>query len=219
MHSLRRLVPACLTAALMLATVVSPAAAQATPPPHPFVVHALAGVTFGGPGGALFGAGAGVDIAAVPGLTVFGELGKLTNVMTSDLQDIVDGLTGDDEAEVDIEFEMGLPTTYGLGGARFHIPTTSPMGVFVEGGLGVGRVGISITRIVDGEDFSEFFEEFLEDLGVVASTTEVLLVVGGGITYPVTPRVDITGGVRLTRIAASEGITKPAVYVGLFWRP
>ncbi len=215
-----RIIPAVLTAALVLATVVTPAAAQTTPPPHPFVIHALAGATFGGPGGALFGAGAGMDIAAVPGLTVFGEVGRLTNIMNSDLQDIVDELAGVDESdEFDFEFDISLPTVYGLGGARFTVPTNGPLGVFVEGGVGFGRVGLNVALVVDGEDFSDEFGEFLEAEGITASTTEALFMVGAGLSYPVTPRADITGGLRLTRIAASEGITKPAVYVGLFWRP
>jgi hypothetical protein len=211
-----RIVLTSLTAALIVATVVTPAAAQAPPPPHPFVVHALAGATFGGPGGALFGAGAGVDIAAVPGLTVFGEVGRLTNIMNSDLQDIVDELAGVDELD---EFDISLPTTYGLAGARFTVPGNGPLGVFVEGGLGFGRVGLDVTLVVDGVDFSDEFGDFLEEEGITEPSTEPLFFVGAGLSYPVTPRADITGGLRLTRIAAGDGITKPALYVGVLWRP
>lgn len=215
-----RIVLTSLTAALMIATVVTPAAAQTAPPPHPFVIHAQAGITFGGPTGALFGAGAGVDIAAVPGLTVFGEVGRLTNIMNSDLQDLVDELAGVDESdEFDFEFDISLPTVYGLGGARFTVPTNGPLGVFVEGGIGVGRVGIDVTLVVDGEDFSDEFEDALDDQDITEPSTEALFFVGGGVSYPVTPRADIMGGLRLTRIATTDGITKPAIYVGVIWRP
>jgi hypothetical protein len=211
-----RIVLTSLTAALMVATVATPAAAQTPPPPHPFVIHAEAGLTFGGPTGALFGAGAGVDIAAVPGLTVFGEVGRLTNIMNSDLQDLVDELAGVDESD---EFDISLPTVYGLGGARFTVPTNGPLGVFVEGGIGVGRVGIDVTLVIDGVDVSDDLEDELDEQDITEPSTEPLFFVGGGLSYPVTPRADITGGLRLTRIAAGDGITKPAIYVGVLWRP
>lgn len=209
----------CLAVFLLLTVSVAPAAAQAAPPTHPFVIHALAGLTFG-PSGGVFGAGAGADVAAVPGLTVFGEFGRLTNVMTSDLQDIVDDLAGVDESdEFDFEFDISLPATYGVAGARFAVPTNGPLGVFVEAGVGFASVGIDVTLVVDGEDFSDDFQDFLERENVTETTTEALFIVGGGVSWPLTPRASVTGGLRINRIAAADGLTKAAAYVGLLWRP
>ena len=217
MHT--RIVTACLAVALV-AAAASSAIAQTVPPASPLVVHGQAGLTFGGPSGGLFGAGAGARVGAVPGLTIFGEFGRLTNVMTDDLQDFVDDVAGVDESDdFDFEFEMRLPATYGFGGARYQITTNGPLGVFVEGGLGFAHVTSDVSLTVDGIDFSDEFEETLEESDDVLSTTEMLLVVGGGVSYPVTPRADLTGGLRINRIAAADGITKTAVYVGVLWRP
>lgn len=207
-------------AALLFVALVSPASAQTPPPPHPFVIHAQTGVTFPSPGGALFGAGAGVTLDAVPGLTVFGEIGKLSNVMTGDLQDIVDALVGVDESdEFDFEFDISLPTTFFVAGARYHVRTNGPLGVFVEGGLGIGRVGLDVTLVVEGEDFTEELEDELRAQGLLEPATEALFIIGGGVHWPVTERVDVTGGLRLNRVSAADGITKTALYVGLLWRP
>jgi hypothetical protein len=208
--------------------MVTPASAQMPPPTHPFVIHAQTGVTFPTPGGALFGVGAGARLDAVPGLTVFGEIGKITNVMTGDLQDIVDGLFNVDAAEeqgIDFELDVDLPTTYFVGGARYHVRTDGPLGVFVEGALGIGRVGLDVRLVVEdpdtGEnvDVSEAFEEALEAGGGVEPSTEALVIIGGGVHWPVTDRVDVTGGLRLNHVSAADGITKTALYVGLLWRP
>ena len=214
-----RFVLSFVAAAFTLAATVTPAAAQtAAAPGNPLVVHAVAGLTFGGPSGGLFGAGAGANIAAVRGLTVFGEFGKLTSIMTSDVEDLVDRLAGPDDPQFEIEFDVTLPTTYGLAGARFDVVRDGPLNVFIEGGIGVGRVGLDVTRIVDGEDFGEDFRADLEEEGVTTST-EALLVIGGGVSYPITPNASITGGIRINRIAMGEGATKPAIYVGVYWRP
>lgn len=208
------------TAALLFAAMVTPASAQTPPPTHPFVIHAQTGVTFPTPGGALFGVGAGATLDAVPGLTVFGEIGKITNVMTGDLQDIVDGLVGVDESEqFDFEFDISLPTTYFVAGARYHVRTNGPLGVFVEGGLGIGRVGLDVTLVVEGEDFSDELEDELDAQGLLEPSTEPLFIIGGGVHWPVTDRVDVTGGLRLNHVSAADGITKTALYVGLLWRP
>jgi hypothetical protein len=215
-------------AALLFAAMVTPASAQTAPPTHPFVIHAQTGVTFPTPGGALFGAGAGVALDAVPGLTVFGELGKITNVMTGELQDIADTLFNVDAAEeqgIDFELDVDLPTTYFVGGARYHVRTNGPLGVFVEGGFGIGRVGLDVRLVVEdpetGEDVdvSEAFEAALEAQGGVEPSTEALFIIGGGVNWPLTDRVDVTGGLRLSRVSAADGITKTALYVGLLWRP
>jgi len=217
-----RLVLSVLAAAPMLATVVQPASAQTTPAPHPFVIHGQVGLTFGGPTGALFGAGAGINLPAVPGLTIFGEFGKLTNVMNSELQDLVEDLVELEELEEftdDFEFEVLLPTTYGFGGARYNVTPNAPVAVFVEGGVGFARVKAEVTLVIEGEDFSEAFGDFLEAQGATATTTEPLIVVGGGVMWPVTPTASIAAGLRINHIADSGGITKPSVYVGVVWRP
>jgi hypothetical protein len=211
-------------ALILLAGATAPAAAQGQAQTQvagmPFLIHAQAGVTLPGPSGGLFGAGAGVGLPAVPGLAVFGEFGRLTNIMTGELQDIVDELAGVDESEdFDFEFDIALPTTYLFGGARYEVETNGPLGVFVEGGVGIGRVGMDVTLVVEGEDFSELFEDLLEEEGVAEPSTEPLFVVGGGVSWPMTPRLDVTGGLRINRVAAGDGITKTALYVGLFWRP
>jgi len=208
-------------AAMIVAATAAPAAAQTPGSANPLVVHAVAGLTFGGPSGGLFGAGAGANLAAVPGLTVFGEFGKLTNIMTSDLEDLVNTLAGADaadECECEFEFEIGLPTTYGLAGARFDVVRNRPVNVFVEGGVGFARVGMDVSLVVDGTDFSEDFTNALEEAGV-GTSTEALLVIGGGVSYPITPNASVTGGLRINRVAMSEGSTKAAIYVGVLWRP
>jgi opacity protein-like surface antigen len=217
-----RFVRPFLAAAVLLAAVVTPAAAQTGTSSHPFVIHGQAGVTFGGPTGGLFGAGAGVGIPAVRGLTIFGEFGRLTNIMNSELEDLVNDLVELEDLEEftdDFEFEVRLPTTYGFAGARFDVTRNRPLTVFVEGGVGFARVGVDVTLIVDGEDFSDDFADFLEEQDAAVTSTEALFVIGAGVSWPVTPRASVTGGLRINRIAAGDGITKPAVYVGVIWRP
>jgi hypothetical protein len=217
-----RLVLSFLLAAFTIAATVMPAAAQTAGSSNPFVIHALAGLTFGGPSGGVFGAGAGAHIAAVPGLTVFGEFGRLTNVMTSDLEDLVNDLVKLEELEEfteDFEFEVRLPTTYGLAGARFDVVRDGPINVFVEGGLGFARVGLDVTLIVEGEDVSDDFRDLLQARDVASTTTEALLVIGGGVAVPITPNASVIGGIRINRIAMGESATKPAAYVGVHWRP
>ncbi len=218
-----RFVLSALALATLIAVVgITPAAAQTPASPNPLVVHGQVGLTFGGPSGGLFGAGAGARLGAVRGLTIFGEFGKLTNVMTGDLEDLVNELVELEELEEfaeDFEFEVRLPATYGLAGARFDVTPDGPLNVFVEGGVGFARVGLDVTLVVEGVDVSGPFEDFLEEQGAASPSTEALFVFGGGLSWPVTPDTSVTGGIRFNRIAASEGITKAAIYVGLFWRP
>jgi hypothetical protein len=196
------------------------AAAQGGSGDAPVFIRGLGGVTFGSVTGGVFGAGGGVRVT--PNVIVFGEVGRVTDMLTKDLQDQIDefiDLAGLEDFTDDFTFTIKLPTTYGFGGARVELPIEGGLTPFVEGGVGFGRISLSAELIVEGIDLSDALRDALDEEEVLTASTELFLVFGGGVTVGVGENGAVDVGFRLNRISSEgESLNVPALYAGFVWR-
>lgn len=219
MH-IRTAVSTTLGVLLVLLATSAPALAQESAPAGRGFVGGFGGATFGtAEPGMVFGARTGVEI--VPGLHVIAEVGRLSDILPTDVRDDLDFV------ESLLEFEYGMPVTidltapatYGLFGARWsrHIGRVSP---FVEGGIGAAKVSIDFDEIsIGGIDVTSLVRDEIgaEDL----ESTELLIGVGGGINAEITSAVSVDVGYRYSRIGTEDPAIDASTIYGMFlytWR-
>jgi opacity protein-like surface antigen len=205
--------------ALVLAAA-GPAAAQAGKPPadNPgLMVRGLGGVTFTGATGGIFSGAVGAGVGHH--VVIFGEFGRITNVIPGEIKDALDQLLTDEAGGSAISLNVKFPATYGLGGARFVIKTKGHVQPFIEAGGGVAHVTVSVALSIDGEDFSQELRDFLSENGDASlSTTQGLIMVGGGITFRMSAHTNVDVGYRLMHIITDVSTNSNAVYAALTWR-
>lgn len=176
-------------------------------------VGALGGVTFGTETSSIFGAQAGARIA--PGLAIFGEVGRIQNVVPREIEDTFQELIEEFEEQTGaaISARLKVPAFYALVGLRWS--TDASIAPFVEGGVGFARLTADIEATLDGVDVSDEIEAFLED----DSATDFLLGIGGGLNARLTDALRLDIGYRYTRIFTDEpAVNTSQVYGALkFW--
>src|SRR5688572_13030325 len=118
--------PALLVASLLM--LAAPASAQT----ERGFVRGLAGLTFGTESSTIFGAGVGWNIG--PNLQITADVGRMQNVMPSEIQEELDLFIELTELDlgVPIEFDAKIPAVYFTGGARLNVPTMQRFRPFVE---------------------------------------------------------------------------------------
>jgi len=204
---------------VLLATSV-PVLAQGSAPAGRGFVGGFGGATFGtAEPGIVFGARTGVEI--VPGLHIIAEIGRLNDVLPTDVRDELDFVESLLELELGmpVTIDLTAPATYGLFGARWsrHTGRVSP---FVEGGIGAAKVtidfdevsvgGIDVTSIVRDEIGAENLE-----------STELLIGLGGGVNAEITSAASVDIGYRFSRITTEDPAIDLSMFYGMFvysWR-
>ena len=199
--------------------VVCLAASAATPS----VAHAqnrafvggLGGVTFGTETSSVFAGQAGVRIARQ--LVVFGEVGRMQNVLPGEIQDQIDEILRSFEADtgVDALLEAKVPAFYGMGGIRWS--TDAPVAPFVEGAVGFAHLTLDLHAEIQGVDVTDQAEEIFEDEDLDA--TKLLLAVGGGINARLAGQVRLDVGYRYKRIFTDDpAVNASEVFAAIkFW--
>lgn len=201
-----------------VAVLAAPQRAAAQESEAAWFVGGLAGATFGTEGSAAIAARGGVRVA--PNLFVIGEVGRIGDVMPRSLQEDLDEIIGDVENELGgaVDLEFSIPATYGFGGIRFVQPRDR-FRLFVEGGVGLGHVSLSLDKAEFlGVDVTDELETFLESGDV--SETKLLLAAGGGVNLPVGSRLTVDVGYRFMRIAAGDtsvGVDSPSIHTSVVY--
>jgi hypothetical protein len=176
----------------------------------------LGGATFGTSStSSIFGAGAGVSIG--PNIQIFGEIGRMGNVMPSEFEDdfeeLADLLT--DELGILVTLDVSAPAVYALGGIRFNVPAPGRVQPFVEGLAGVSTISFGIEAEVGGIDISQE----IEDEAGIENETEMTLAFGGGINFGLTETLGLDVGYRYNRIFTEDpAVNASAIYAALTFR-
>ncbi len=170
----------------------------------------LFGVTFGTSSSDVVLAGT-YGVAVTSTLDVFGEIGWMGNVLDSDTGDLFDVLedTLERQFNVDIDASLKARSFYGIGGVRFNPDLQTRIKPFAEGGIGFARTKLNVDIEVAGIDLSDEFEaEFDTD----ESSTDFLLMLGGGVNIPINTSFSVDAGYRFNRIFSDPGLNVSQVY-------
>ena len=206
--------PRSLTLALVCAAVIAatPAAARAQ---NRGFIGGLGGITFGTETSSVFAAQGGIRIASQ--LVVFGEAGRMQNVLPGDIQDQIDDFVRMFEAEtgVDVLLEAKVPSFYGMGGIRWS--SDAPFAPFVEGGMGFANLSLDLHAEIEGVDVSDQADEVIEEDDL--DETKFLVAFGGGVNARLAEQVRLDIGYRYTRIFTEDpAVNTSAVFAALkFW--
>ena len=165
-------------------------------------VGGLGGVTFVTESGAVFGGQGGIHVGR--GLFVIGEVGRMQNVLPSELADQLD------EVEQLIESLVGLPatvslrvrSTYVFGGIRWSPPAGASFRPFLEAGAGLAHLTPKVRVTLGGVPVPDDVIEEFGDQGL--ETDELMLVLGGGLTVRLTSVLAVDAGYRYARIALED---------------
>ena len=197
---------------VMLVTAAAPALAQDVPRA---VVRGFGGVTFMSETATVFGAGMGVRLN--DHVEVFGELGRLTNILPHALQRDLD------DAARAIGSYFGGPLTidgkapgfYGLGGIRVSRAAGPRLRVYAEAGAGTARGTSDITAHAGTANVSR---EVVRALTIKESETAPLFTAGGGVTVPIAANLGLDIGYRFMRIFTDDPrINTANMSAGLRW--
>jgi hypothetical protein len=215
----QRLVRSILSGLALVVVVASAAAGQTSKGSsgNGLMIRGLGGVTFTGATGGIFSGAVGAGVGHH--VVIFGEFGRMTNVIPGEIKDALDQLLTDEAGGSAISLNVKFPATYGLGGVRFVIKTKGHVQPFIEAGGGAAHVTVSVALSIDGEDFSQELRDFLSENGDASlSTTQGLIMVGGGITCRVSAHTNVDVGYRLMHIITDVSTNSNAVYAALTWR-
>lgn len=204
-----------LTVALVAAA--SLARAQSPTPPARGYVEAVAQSAFGNVTSQSFGGEFGLTVR--PGWQVFVDVGQVRNVATSDLgakaQKMATFLT---DTQGSAAYRVREPVAFGVAGARYLFPVTSPLEPYVLVGAGVARVRRDITFAVGGNDVTGTLPQYGVTLGsdLSGSDTKAMMTLGGGVAWPVWARVVVDFQYRYGRVFASgQGLNVNRAGIGI----
>jgi opacity protein-like surface antigen len=179
-------------------------------------VRVLGGGTFGTANASpIFGGGVGVNVA--PNIQLTGELGRIGNVLPSELEDNFDLLEDllSIELGLPVSFDVKAPIVYVLGGVRFNVPAPGRVQPFVEGQVGVGTISFDIEAEVAGIDLSD---EIQDEAGL-ENETELIVAFGGGVNLGFTETLGVDVGYRYGRIFTDDpAVNTNTVYAALTFK-
>lgn len=173
-------------------------------------VRARGGLTFAAKTAPVFGAGFGIN--AGPSVQILGEIGRMQNVLPSDIQqEFDDGVTGlQSQIGLPVRMDVKAQADYALGGARFLIPATGRIRPYMEGTGGIAHVAMKFDIEVGGVDYSD---EFANEIGEDAETNEFMLSLGGGVQVALTTHFGVDIGYRFVRIFTDDpSVTANKIY-------
>ena len=178
-------------------------------------VGGVAGITFASETSSVVAAQAGGRVARQ--LFVFGEFGRMQNVLPEEAQDDLDAAAEFLETQLGttVNLDVRVPAIYGLAGIRWS--PDDRIAPFLEAGAGFARLSLDLRAEVAGIDITDEVEDQLEsdDLEV----TEFLLALGGGLNARLTDRVRLDVGYRYNRVFTDDPTVEVnMVYAALkFW--
>lgn len=200
---MRRQVSAVVLAACAFAGT---AGAQTAPPPpnHGYVVG-VAQSAFGNVTTQSYGAELGVTVA--PNVQVFGEVGQIKTVASTSFTTAASTIAGA-LAQVQpaaVGFSAKQPVTFFGAGAKYLIPTTTPVKPYVLGGFGMAKVKNDVVFTLGGADAGSALAQYVtlgSDLS--GDVTKPMLTLGGGVAIPVWQAIVLDLQYRYGRIFTEE---------------
>jgi hypothetical protein len=178
-------------------------------------VGGLAGITFASESSSVFAGQAGGRVARQ--WFIFGEFGRMQNVLPEDAQDDLDEATEFLESQLGttVDLDVRVPAIYGLAGIRWS--PEDRIAPFLEAGAGFARLSVDLTAEIAGTDVTDEIEDQLdrEDLEV----TDFLLAFGGGLNARLSERIRLDVGYRYNRVFTDDPeVTVSVAYAALkFW--
>ena len=157
-------------------------------------------------------------------LDVFGEVGRMRNVLGPDLRDRLDALEetllartrAQFGTSLPIEFEPLVPTWYGFGGLRARGPSAGRVSTYLEGGAGTARLDPQVHLTVNGENL-DTEAAALTGLGDGRQQLEFLAGGGAGVAFQLWKRIRVEGGYRYMRLFGDDQTSINRVHVGAGW--
>jgi hypothetical protein len=195
-----------LLALLLVLLVPLPAAAQ-----DRGYVAATGGATFMAKTAATFGAESGIHLT--PNLVVFGQAGRMQNVLPRSVQDDIDEATATLESFVGrpFAFDARIRALYAGGGVRYLFATRTAARPYVLGSVNV----VSYEGSLHESELGDVLDLAIS-FGVVdrddVKGSETAYEVGGGVTIP-RGRVSFDAGYRLMNVKGVN-ISRVAAAVG-----
>jgi opacity protein-like surface antigen len=175
-------------------------------------VQGIGGATFMARTAGVFGGEAGFHVSR--DFVVFGQVGRMINVLPQDIQADIDraGALLEEVTQRDWRFEAAVRATYAGGGVRYFLPLRLRARPYATGGIGMARYAGSLRE----RELGDVLDQAVA-LGIVESHdvkgTEIAYEVGGGVVLP-RGRLQIDAGYRLmnvrgvniSRIIAGAGV-------------
>ena len=183
-HSMRRSI--VLAVGILIAARGAGAQTPVPPAPDRGYAEAIAESAFGNVTSQSFGAEVGVTVR--PELQVFGSVGHIRDVATSEISTAAQTIAGalSQLQPAAVSFSVKEPVTFFVGGVRYRIATTSKLKPYVSGGVGVGTVKKDVKFLIGGSDAPATISQFVT-LGsdVAGDESTLMFTLGGGAVYPV----------------------------------
>ena len=151
--------------------------------------------------------GAEVGVTVVKHVQLFAEVGKTRDVATTALSTAATIIAGALAAvQPSAGYSVKEPVTFGALGVRYLLPVAGKVQPYVLGGFGIANVTRDVKFTVGGSDVTANMQQYGIVLGtdLTGDFTKPILVVGGGVSYPVWQRVVLDFQVRFGRILADE---------------
>ena len=161
-------------------------------------VQGAGGVTFMTETSGVFGGEAGFHISR--NLSVFGQAGRMMNVLPTDIQEDIDNAAELLESFTGRpwQFEAAIRATYAGGGVRYLLPFGSRIRPYVAGSVGLVNYAGSLRE----RELGDVLDQAVS-LGVVDSDevegNEIAYEVGGGVLIP-RGRLQFDAGYRLMNV-------------------
>ena len=222
---MRSLTAWCVMTAGVLFGIAGSASAQTVAPPpaeEKGYVEAFAQSAFGNVTSQSYGGEVGVTIH--PHLQVFGEFGIIRNVATTGLSAnaslIAGALATLQSAAVD--FTVKEPVTFGAGGVRYLIPTTTKLQPYVLAGGGAASVKKDVKFSAGGADItsslasSPYYTVLGSDLA--GTVSKPMITAGGGVVWHVASKLRVDLGYRFGRImteTTGTNVSRAGVGLGI----
>jgi Outer membrane protein beta-barrel domain len=176
-------------------------------------VQGVGGVTFMSDRSGVFGGEAAFHVT--PDLVVFGQAGRMTNVLPRDIQEDIDGAAALLESFTGRtwHFDAAIRATYVGGGARYFVPAGPRVRLYVTGGAAMIRYAGSLRERELGDVLDEAVSLGIIESGDVEGT-EIGYEAGGGVLIPA-GRMQVDAGYRLMNV---RGVNISRAVVGAGFR-
>jgi Outer membrane protein beta-barrel domain len=168
-----------------------------------------------------------IGIRVSPRIVVFGDLGRMRDAKSTDLESSVNNAVAALAADsLDVAGTVRMPAWYSLGGARFELSRRSAIQPYAFGGIGFARLTPSARFLYNsGTTLSGTDAAVGDDLtpDVVASglftaptaSTGMMLRAGGGVQIPLGRYLLGNAGYSVSRISADSPIHAQDLTFGL----
>jgi len=157
-----------------------------------------------------------------PNLQVFVEGGAIRDVATPETGAAAQSIAGSlSQTQSNVTYTVRQPVTFGVGGVKFEVPTSSVVRPYVLGGFGIANVRQDVSFAVGGTDVTSSLQpQFGVTLGtdLSGSFTKPMVVVGGGAMFRPGSRLVLDLQFRYGHIMADDGginVSRAGIGVGV----